>query len=72
MSVETNGRRISRGDLQAAFSKVIGEGRETVQTNLPPAILIAGALAVGVIAVSYWLGRRGGRNESAIVEIRRL
>lgn len=72
MSVETNGRRISREELQAAFSRAIGEGRETVRTNLPPALLIAGAVAVGVIAVSYWLGRKGGRNDSAIVEIRRL
>jgi hypothetical protein len=72
MSVETNGRRITRGDLQSAFSRAIGEGRETVRTNLPPVALIAGAVAVGVIAVSYWLGRRGGRNDSAIVEIRRL
>ena len=72
MSVQTNGRRISREDLQAAFSRAIGESRESVRTNLPPMLIVAGAVAVGVIAVSYWLGRRGGRNDSAVVEIRRL
>jgi hypothetical protein len=72
MSVQTNGRRISREELQAAFSRALGESRESVRSNLPPVLVIAGAVAVGVIAVSYWLGRRGGRNDSAVVEIRRL
>jgi hypothetical protein len=72
MSVETNGRRISREDVQAAFAKAIGQGQETVRTNLPPVAIIVGAVAVGVIAVAYWLGRRGGHHDSAIVEIRRL
>jgi hypothetical protein len=72
MAVETNGRPISRDDLQAAFSKVIGEGQETVRENLPPVLVVAGAVALGVIAVVYVLGRRGGRNQSAVVEIRRL
>ena len=36
MAVETNGRRISRDDLQAAFSRAIGEGQESVRKNLPP------------------------------------
>jgi len=72
MSVQTNGRRISREELQAAFSRALGESRESVRSNLPPVLLIAGAVAVGVIAVSFWLGRRGGRNDSAVVEIRRL
>ena len=72
MAVETNGRRISRDDLQVAFARAIGEGQETVRQNLPPAILIAGAVALGAIALAYVLGRRGGHHESAIVEIRRL
>jgi hypothetical protein len=72
MAVETNGRRISRDDLQAAFTKAIGEGQETVRTNLPPVLVVVGAVALGVIAIAYVLGRRGGKNESAVVEIRRL
>jgi hypothetical protein len=72
MPVETNGRRISRDDVQSAFAKAIGEGQETVRTNLPPALIVAGAVAVGLVAIAYVLGRRGGRNDSAIVEIRRL
>jgi hypothetical protein len=72
MPVETNGRKISRDDLQAAFAKAIGDGKESARASLPPALIVAGAVAVGVIAIAYLFGRRGGRNNSAIVEIRRL
>ncbi|HXR53986.1 MAG TPA: hypothetical protein VN793_02950 [Acidimicrobiales bacterium] len=72
MPVETNGRRISRDDLQAAVAKAIGEGQETVRASLPPVLIVAGAVAVGLVAIAYVLGRRGGRSDSAIVEIRRL
>ena len=72
MAVETNGRRISRDDLQAAFAKAIGGGQETVRANLPPVLVTVGAVALGLVAVAYALGRRGGKNDSAVVEIRRL
>jgi hypothetical protein len=72
MPVETNGRKISRDDLQAAFTKAIGEGQESVRASLPPVIVVAGAVAVGLVAIAYLFGRRGGRSDSAIVEIRRL
>lgn len=72
MPVETNGRKISRDDLQAAFAKAIGDGEDSVRASLPPVLLVAGAVVVGLVAVAYLFGRRGGRNDSAIVEIRRL
>ena len=72
MAVETNGHRITRDDLQAAFSKAIGESEATVREHLPPVLIVAGAVALGVITVAFVLGRRGGRNQSAVVEIRRL
>jgi hypothetical protein len=72
MAVETNGHRITRDDLQSAFSKAIGESEQTVRDHLPPVLIVAGAVALGVITVAFVLGRRGGRNESAVVEIRRL
>ncbi|HXQ19860.1 MAG TPA: hypothetical protein VN781_09580 [Acidimicrobiales bacterium] len=72
MTVETNGRRITRDDLQAAFSKVMGEGEQTARAAAPQALFIAGAVALGVLAVVYLFGRRGGRKRSAVLEIRQL
>jgi hypothetical protein len=73
MPVETNGRRISREDLQAAFAKAIGaDGEKPNRFSVPPVAVIAGAVVVGAIALAFWLGHRGGRRDSAVVEIRRL
>ncbi len=67
-----HGRRITRDDLEAAFSRVVGEGEETARAAVPQTALIAGAVALGVIALSYLAGRRRGRKRSAVLEIRRV
>jgi hypothetical protein len=72
MAVETNGRRITRDDLQAAFTKVVGDGEQSAREAAPQAALIAGSVALGVIAIAYLFGRRGGRKRSAVLEIRQL
>jgi hypothetical protein len=72
MAVETNGRRITRDDLQAAFSKAMGDGEQAAKDAAPQAALIAGAAALGVVAIAYFFGRRGGRKRSAVLEIRQL
>jgi hypothetical protein len=72
MAARTNGSRITREDLEAAFSRVIGEGEATTRAVAPPALAIAGAVAIGVIAIAYLAGRRRGRRRSAILEIRRV
>lgn len=68
----SNGRRITRDDLEAAFSRVIGEGEATAQAAAPTALVVAGAVALGVIALAYLAGRRRGRRRSAVLEIRRV
>jgi hypothetical protein len=72
MAVGTNGRRITRDDLEAAFSQVLGEGEATAKEAAPQGIVIAGAVALGVITLSYLAGKRRGRRRSAIVEVRRI
>jgi hypothetical protein len=72
MAVETNGRRITRDDLQSAFEKVVGDGEQTARDSAPQVALIAGSVALGVIAIAYLFGRRGGRKRSAVLEIRQL
>lgn len=72
MSVRTNGRPITRTDLEAAFQKVVGEGEKTVQSAMPAAVVVAGAAALAVVALAYLLGKRRGTRKSPVVEIRRL
>lgn len=72
MTVQTNGRRISRDDLEAAFSRVVGEGEETARSAAPPALVLAAAAALGVVALAYLAGRRRGRRRSTVIELRRI
>jgi hypothetical protein len=72
VSVRTNGRRITRTDLEAAFGKVVGEGQRTAEKAVPTALVVAGAAALLVVTLSYLAGKRRGRRRSSVVEIRRL
>ena len=72
MAVTTNGRRITRDDLQAAFSQVLGEGEATAGVAVPQIIVMAGTVLLAVLALTYLSGRRRGRRQSAVLEIRRL
>jgi len=72
MAVGTNGRRITRDDLEAAFSQVIGEGEATADATIPQMVLIAGTVALAVVTLAYLAGKRRGRRRSALVEIRRV
>jgi hypothetical protein len=72
MSMRTNGRPITRADLETAFQRVVGEGEGTVQSAAPTALAVAGAAALVVVALAYLAGKRRGRHKSSVVEIRRL
>ncbi len=72
MSMRTNGRPITRADLEAAFQRVVGEGEQAVQSALPTAAVVAGAAALFVVAIAYLAGKRRGRRKSSVIEIRRL
>ena len=68
----TNGRRITREDLQAAYSQVMGEGEATARAAAPRGVAVAGAIVLALVTVAFLTGRRRGRAKSAVVEIRRL
>lgn len=72
MSVQTNGRRITKADLEAAFGKVVGDGQKTVEKATPPAAVIAGAAFLVVVTLAFLAGKRRGRKRSSVVEIRRI
>ncbi len=72
MAVTTNGRRITRDDLQQAFSQVLGEGEAGVGVAVPRIAVVAGTVVLAVLTLTYLSGRRRGRKQSAVLEIRRL
>jgi hypothetical protein len=68
----SNGRLITREDLQAAYAQVMGEGEAEVRAAAPRVLAIAGAIGIVVITLAFLAGKRRGRAKSAVVEIRRL
>lgn len=68
----TNGRRITRDDLAAAYSQVMGEGEATARAAAPRGLAVIGAIGLVIVTVAYLTGRRRGHSRSAVVEIRRL
>jgi hypothetical protein len=68
----TNGQRITREDLKAAYSQVVGEGEATARAAAPRGLAVAGAIGMAVVTLAFLAGRRRGRSRSAVVEIRRL
>ncbi|MDA8311376.1 MAG: hypothetical protein M0Z46_12350 [Actinomycetota bacterium] len=72
MSARTNGRPITRTDVEAAFQRVAGDGEKAVQAAMPTAFVVAGAGALLLAALAYLFGKRRGRRKSSVIEIRRL
>jgi hypothetical protein len=72
MSIRTNGRPITRADLEEAFQRVVGEGEKTVTAAAPAVLVVAIAGALVVVTLAYLAGKRRGRRKSPVVEIRRL
>jgi hypothetical protein len=65
-------RRITRDDLERKLRSLQGNVDETRQSALSTAITVGAVVAVGVVAVAFWMGRRSGRRRSTVVEVRRI
>ena len=64
--------KITRDDLETKFRELQGDVVETTDQAKSYAIAVAAVVVVGIVAVSFVLGRRRGRKRSTIVEIKRI
>lgn len=63
---------ITRDDIRAKFGELEGQAQETAETARNT-VLVAGIAVVAVLgALAFLLGRRRGKQEKTIVEIRRV
>jgi phage-related minor tail protein len=67
MTVTTNGHRISRDDLQAAYTRLLGEGEAQAQSAVPQILVVVGAAAMVALTVAYLAGKRRGRRRSSVL-----
>ena len=63
---------ISRADIEAKFRQLQGEVEVIGEEAKSYAIMAAVAVGVAVVAVAFVWGRRRGRRNRTIVEVRRV
>lgn len=71
MARQRPGAPITRADLEDAFGSFLGETGESVRAALPQAVVLAAAAGLSMLAMAFLAGRRRGRRQSAVIEIRR-
>ncbi|MGH9080150.1 MAG: hypothetical protein ACRDYE_08785 [Acidimicrobiales bacterium] len=64
--------RITRDQIEAKFRELTGEVADEAESARTQAVTVALAVAVGLVAVVFLIGRRSGRRRSAVVEVRRI
>lgn len=63
---------ITRDDLRDAFAGLQGDVEETAESAKQVALIAGIAAVLGIAALAWLLGRRRGKQEKTIVEIRRV
>jgi len=63
---------VTREDIEAKLRELRGEVEQTGQQAKQVGLYVGVAAAVVVVGVVFWLGRRKGKKETTVVEIRRV
>lgn len=66
------GTRIGRSDIEAKLRQLREQVDRTAESTLPIATAVGAVAAVVVVAGAYLLGRRRGRKNRTVVEVRRV
>lgn len=64
--------KIERADIEAKFQELRGEVDDTAEAAKGTLIAVGAAVAIGVVVVAFWFGRKRGRKRTTVVEIRRV
>ena len=70
--VGNGGAKVTRADIEAKFREIEGEARDAGRAGAQVAIAAGAVVAVGVVALAFWMGRRRGRKRTTVVEVRRV
>lgn len=63
---------ITRDDIQSKLDEFAGEVESTTDKAKPYALAAGIGVAVVVLAVAFYLGRRAGTKKTTVVEVRRV
>ncbi len=63
---------ITRSDIESKLRQIRGEVDEVGESARSVGLIVGAVAAVVVVSAVYFLGRRRGRKEKTVVEIRRI
>jgi hypothetical protein len=72
MSAAAPASQITRADIEAKFRELQGGATKKAEATAQTAIKVAVAVAAVVVIAAFLVGRRKGRHQTTIVEIRRV
>ena len=64
--------RIGRPDIEAKLRQIRQEVDRTTEAAKPVALMVAGAAVFAFVGLAYLAGRRRGRKNRTVVEVRRV
>ncbi len=63
---------VTAEDIESALRSFGGETTETVNELRGKIFAVAASAVVGVILITFWIGRARGKKKTTVVEIRRV
>ncbi|MDX6231244.1 MAG: hypothetical protein QOH68_195 [Nocardioidaceae bacterium] len=63
---------VTRTDLERKLRELQGGVGDTAQSAKSTVLAVGAAVAVGVVALAWWMGRRNGKKRTTVVEVRRV
>ncbi len=64
-------QRITRDDIKAKLEEIQGDATQTVEDARSRLIAVGVAVGAVVLIGAFLLGRRGGRRQTTIIELKR-
>ena len=65
-------RPITPEDIRAKFRQIQGEVTQVGESARTTALVVGAVAVVAVVGAAFWLGRRRGRQQRTVVEVRRV
>ena len=72
MAVDTDERAVTRDDIEHKLRQIRGEVDTAGEAARSYALVAGAVVAVTVVAVAYFLGKRKAKKKRTVVEIRRV
>lgn len=63
---------ITKDHIEAKLRSLKGQADTTVDSAKQTALIAGGAVALIVLLIAFWFGRRGGRKARTVIEVRRF